>query len=409
MGPRVKSSFVRVVVVLGLLSALGPFAIDMYLPGLPSIGATFHVSDATVQVSLMVYILAASTSQLIFGPLSDLIGRKMPIYMGLVVFALASAGCALANDIDTLIAFRALQGVGACAGMVIPRAVVRDLHTGPEAVQLMGLLMLVFSVSPILAPLFGSFVVASAGWRAVFWIIGAAAAAGVPLTLAFLPETRTAAARRTASVGGAFRDYLRLMQNAEFVGLAAVGGFSFSAFLVFLANSSFVLIGHYGLSSKLYSVAFSLNAFAFIGAAQLNGWLVRHFSQVSLVRSSAVGLFLASGALAVISYGSLDSLAVLLGLLFLTFVFMGFIVPNVTVLSLENHGEIAGTASALMGTIQMLIGVVMVGIASVFSDGKPLPMVTSIAVCAFCTLCVTLASVRKARARLEEVSASDAS
>jgi DHA1 family bicyclomycin/chloramphenicol resistance-like MFS transporter len=199
------------------------------------------------------------------------------------------------------------------------------------------------------------------------------------------------------------------MQNAEFVGLAAVGGFSFSAFLVFLANSSFVLIGHYGLSSKLYSVAFSLNAFAFIGAAQLNGWLVRHFSQVSLVRSSAVGLFLASGALAVISYGSLDSLAVLLGLLFLTFVFMGFIVPNVTVLSLENHGEIAGTASALMGTIQMLIGVVMVGIASVFSDGKPLPMVTSIAVCAFCTLCVTLASVRKARARLEEVSASDAS
>ncbi len=396
-----KSSFARVVVVLGLLSALGPFAIDMYLPGLPSIGAAFHASDATVQLSLMVYILAASTSQLFFGPLSDLIGRKKPIYLGLVVFALASGGCALAPNIETLILFRALQGMGACAGMVIPRAVVRDLHTGPQAVQLMGMLMLVFSVSPILAPLFGSFVVAGFGWRSVFWIIGAAAAMGVLLTFAFLPETRSPADRKTASVGGAFRDYLRLLRNAEFVGLASVGGFAFAAFLVFLANSSFVLIGHYGLSSRQYSVAFSLNAFAFIGAAQLNGWLVKHFSQVSLVRTSAVGFVLASAALALVSYWSLDSLSTLLSLLFITFGFMGLIVPNVTVLSLESHGEIAGTASALMGTIQMLIGVAMVGIASVFSDGRPLPMVIGIASCALCALCVTFMSVRKAPGGLQ--------
>jgi DHA1 family bicyclomycin/chloramphenicol resistance-like MFS transporter len=261
--------------------------------------------------------------------------------------------------------------------------------------------MLVFSVSPILAPLFGSFVVAGSGWRAVFWIIGAAAAMGLPLTFALLPETRASADRKTASMGGAFRDYLRLLKNTEFVGLVSVGGFSFAAFMVFLANSSFVLIGHYGLSSRQYSVAFSLNAFAFIGAAQVNGWLVRHFSQTSLVRTSAVGLLLASGTLALISYWSLDSLSVLLSLLFIAFVFMGFIVPNVTVLSLESHGEIAGTASALMGTIQMLIGVAMVAMASLFSDGRPLPMVSAIAACALCALCVTLMSVRKAPAGLQ--------
>jgi DHA1 family bicyclomycin/chloramphenicol resistance-like MFS transporter len=196
----VNSSFARLVVVLGLLSALGPFAIDMYLPGLPLIGATFHASDAAVQASLMVYILAASTSQLSLGPLSDLIGRKKPIYLGLIVFALASAGCAFAPNIETLIVFRALQGTGACAGMVIPRAVVRDLYTGSQGVQLMGLLMLVFGISPMLAPLAGSFVVAGFGWRGVFWIIGAAAAIGVLLTYAFLPETRTSAAGKTVSV-----------------------------------------------------------------------------------------------------------------------------------------------------------------------------------------------------------------
>ncbi len=158
-----NSSLVRFAVVLGLLSAIGPFAIDMYLPALPTIGADFGAGIGQVQMSLMVFFVALGAGQLVYGPFSDMFGRKLPLYIGLVLFMIGSVGCALAPSIEWLIAFRFVQGLGACAGTVVPRAVVRDLHTGPEAAKLMSLLMLVFSISPILAPLAGSGVIALGG------------------------------------------------------------------------------------------------------------------------------------------------------------------------------------------------------------------------------------------------------
>ena len=165
--PRSSSPrFFRLALVLGLLSAIGPFAIDMYLPALPAIGASLGAGIGAVQASLTVFFVALAAGQMVFGTLSDRFGRKPPLYAGLVLFALASVGCALATDIHTLVALRFVQGLGAAAGMAIPRAVVRDLHTGTDAARLMSLLMLVFSVSPILAPLAGSLAIALAGWRA---------------------------------------------------------------------------------------------------------------------------------------------------------------------------------------------------------------------------------------------------
>ncbi len=151
-----NSNFLRTALVLGLLSAIGPFAIDMYLPALPSIGQTLGASVGAVQASLMAFFISLGIGQIIYGPVSDMLGRKPPLYFGLALFAVASVGCALAPDVETLVLLRFVQGLGACAGMVIPRAVVRDLHTGTDAARLMSLLMLVFSVSPILAPLAGS-------------------------------------------------------------------------------------------------------------------------------------------------------------------------------------------------------------------------------------------------------------
>ena len=163
--------FLRTAVVLGLLSAIGPFAIDMYLPALPSIGEDLGASTAAVQMSLLVFFLSMGFGQIVVGPISDMVGRKAPLYVGLALFAAGGIGSALAPSIEWLIAFRFVQGLGACAGMVVPRAIVRDLHTGTEAARLMSLLMLVFSVSPILAPLTGSVVIESFGWRAVFWVV----------------------------------------------------------------------------------------------------------------------------------------------------------------------------------------------------------------------------------------------
>ena len=169
------SGFLRIAIVLGLVSAIGPFAIDMYLPALPTIGADLGASPLAVQMSLVVVFLSFAVGPLIVGPLADMHGRKPVMYGGLIVFALASIGAALAPNVEWLIFFRLLQGLGSSTGMVVPRAVVRDLHTGPEATKLMSLLMLVFSVSPILAPLTGSVIIDAFGWRAVFWAVTIAA------------------------------------------------------------------------------------------------------------------------------------------------------------------------------------------------------------------------------------------
>src|SRR6202011_965726 len=236
------------VLVLGLITAVGPFAIDVYLPALPSMGKTLNASPAAVQMSLMAFFITIGICQLFYGPLSDIVGRKAPIYAGLIIFALGSIGCALAPDIDVLIGFRALQGFGACAGMVIPRAIVRDLHTGHEATRLMSLLMLIVSISPILAPLAGSFIIGAFGWRAVFGVLTVAALAGLLLAVTQLTETRPAEQRSDSTWRSAFSAYRLLLVDPMFIGLAFVGGFGVAAFFIYIGGASFVFINHFGLS-----------------------------------------------------------------------------------------------------------------------------------------------------------------
>src|SRR6185503_11513943 len=199
------SSFARNAIVLGLLSAIGPFAIDMYLPALPSISADLNASTAATQMSLMAFFVAFGLSQMIYGPVADMVGRKPPLYFGLLLFAFASVGCAFAPSIEWRIAFRLIQGFGACAGMVIPRAIVRDLHTGIDATRLMSLIMLVFSVSPILAPLTGSALIVLFDWRAVFVAVTLASLLALAMIVYLLPETRPPEDR----IGSGFANSLR--------------------------------------------------------------------------------------------------------------------------------------------------------------------------------------------------------
>jgi DHA1 family bicyclomycin/chloramphenicol resistance-like MFS transporter len=374
-----SSSYFRMALILGLLSAIGPFAIDMYLPALPDIGRALGADVGAVQLSLTAFFLSLGVGQLLYGPVSDMVGRKPPLYFGLGLFTLASVGCALATDIQTLVALRFLQGLGAAAGSVIPRAVVRDLHTGTEAARLMSLLMLVFSVSPILAPLAGSGVIAVTGWRGVFWAVGLAAVAGMVLMRTTLGETRPPAQRLDSSLGSALRGYGVLLRDAHYLGLVGIGSAALAGFFVFLAGSPFVLINHYGLTPTQYSLAFGFNAFAFIGASQFTARIGRRIGLVPMVKfaATASGAFMA----ALLSYYLLggDALPVLMTLFFIASAFMGLVIPTVSVLALEAHGPIAGTASALMGTLQMLVGAVAMGVVGLFATGEPLPMVAGMA------------------------------
>lgn len=365
--------------ILGLLSAIGPFAIDMYLPALPAIGQSLGAEVGAVQWSLTAFFLALGVGQLLYGPVSDMLGRKPPLYFGLGLFTLASVGCALATDIDTLVALRFVQGLGAAAGMAIPRAVVRDLHTGIEAARLMSLLMLVFSVSPILAPLAGSALIAVTGWRGVFWAVALAATAGLALVFTTLSETRPVSERVQSSLASALRAYGLLLRDRHYLGLVFIGGCAMSGFFVYLASSPFVLINHYGLTPTQYSLAFSVNAVAFIGASQLTGALGERFGLVRVVKAAAS----ASGAVMLVLLGYYlaggDRLAVLIALYFIASAFMGLVIPTTSVLALEQHGAIAGTASALLGTLQMLTGAAAMGVVGLFSSGQPLPMVVGMA------------------------------
>jgi DHA1 family bicyclomycin/chloramphenicol resistance-like MFS transporter len=393
--------FLRIAVVLGLLSAIGPFAIDMYLPALPSIGADLHAGTAAVQMSLLIFFLSMGFGQIVVGPISDMVGRKLPLYGGLVLFMIGGVGSATAPSVEWLIAFRFLQGLGASAGMAVPRAIVRDLHTGTEATKLMSLLMLVFSVSPILAPLTGSLIIETLGWRAVFWTVTGAAVLATVLLATSLSETRPVEERAGSSFGTALSAYRFLMGDGNFLGLTAIAGFAISSFFVYLSSSSFILIDHYGLSPSVYSLFFSINAVAFIGMSQLTGMLSERFGLKRVVRSAVAGYATTMVVLVAVMACGVDRLDVMAALLFVGYGFVGLVIPSTSVLAMEEHGSIAGTASALMGTLQFAIGAVAMGVASVFFDGTPLPMVVGIAVCAVVSFALTQVTLGRGREAVE--------
>jgi DHA1 family bicyclomycin/chloramphenicol resistance-like MFS transporter len=387
------SPFARNAVVLGLLSAVGPFAIDMYLPALPTIAANLGASTAATQMTLMAFFAAFGLCQIVYGPASDAIGRKPPLYFGLTVFLLGSIGCAFAPGIAWLIAFRVMQGIGASAVMVIPRAIIRDLHTGVEATRLMALVMLVFSVSPILAPLIGSALIVPFGWRAVFVAVTIVSALALAMVARFLPETRLRADRVAISVAGLLAGFGGLLRHGRFLGLTFIGGLGMASFFSFLASSSFVYIDHFGLTPIQYSLAFSVNAIGFFGASQTAAALGGRHGMARVVTTAVAFYAMFAAILFAVTAAGADSLALLMGLLFLVFACLGLVVPSTMVLALEEHGPIAGMAAALGGALQMLTGGAMIAIVSLFSNGTALPMVTVIAGCAVGALATTLATL----------------
>ncbi|MET3613620.1 DHA1 family bicyclomycin/chloramphenicol resistance-like MFS transporter [Rhizobium aquaticum] len=385
-----KPEIFKLAVILALLGAVGPVAIDMYIPALPKIAADLHADAAAAQWTLMSFFSAFGICQLVYGPASDSVGRKPPLYFGLGLFLVASAGCALAPSMGWLIAARFVQGVGAAAVMSIPRAVIRDLYTGSDATRLMSTIMLVTSVSPMLAPLGGSGLMTAFGWPAVFWFAAGTAGVSILLTRFGLKETLHPEYRTRFELSGMVAAFKVLIRDRNFIGQTLIGGAGMASFFAFLATAPFLYTQHFGLTSTQFSLAFALNALGFFGSSQFAANLGNRFGAMPVVRFCVAGFAATTVLLFIVFAAGIGTFVMLVGLLIIANAFLGLVIPTAMVLSLEEHGPIAGTAASLGGTMQMLIGAAaIVGVSAVF-DGKPVTMAAVIALCGIVALAVSL-------------------
>lgn len=392
-----STSIARYAIVLGLITAVGPAGIDMYLPSLPSIGRTLNASPPMAQATLMAFYLALGVGQLVAGPLSDMFGRKPPMYIGLGAFLAASIGCALAPNVEALVAFRLLQGLGACAAMVTPRAVVRDLYTGPTAARLMSLLLTVYSVSPILAPLAGSAISDLTGWRGVFWALALVAVLALAMIATRLPETRPVKDRLESTLGGALSGYRTLLSDGRFLSLALIASCCLATFFVYVANSSFVFIGHYGVTPRVYALLFALNAVTLVLVSQFNGWLTARLGLRETVRVAVVCQAVTIASLLALTWAGVDRLEFLVTALLVVYGLNGVIVPSTFVLAMEEHAPLAGSASASIGMLNFAGGALAMALVAPFSNGTPLPMITGISACSAVALGLALYALRRTR------------
>ena len=383
-------SLFRMALILGLLSAVGPFAIDMYLPAMPALAASLGVNETAAQLTLTSYFIAFGLAQLVYGPWADQAGRKRPLYVGLGIFIVGSFFAAVAPTIGALVAARAVQGIGGAVLMVVPRAVIRDTATGTAGTKMMAMVMLVISVSPMLAPLAGSGLIQLGDWRLIFWVLCGAAVVALLITGFALPETLAPADRQKIHVASLWSSAKVLMTDPVFMGLTFIGGFGMASFFVFIASASFVYVDQFGLTPTGFSLAFAINAVGFFAASQAAGPLGERVGIVTLMRWGVIGFAGFSVALLVLVLSGFVSLYLIIAFLFLANACLGLVIPTTMVMALDPHPRIAGLASSLGGTLQMLAGGVMITLTGLFFDGTALPMVAAIAFCAVGALALAL-------------------
>jgi DHA1 family bicyclomycin/chloramphenicol resistance-like MFS transporter len=363
--------------VLGGLTALPPLSIDMYLPALPEVTAALHSPAATVQLTLTACLLGMALGQLIVGPMSDKWGRRRPLLAGMAVYVLATAVCAVAPSAEPLVAFRLLQGLAGAAGIVISRAVVRDLYDGIAMARFFSTLMLIGGLAPIVAPLIGGQVLRITDWRGVFVVL---TAIGVLLTLVvwrWLHETLPPQRRHAGGLGEALRTMRGLLADGPFAGYTMIGGLVFAALFAYVAASPFVIQEIYGASPQTYSLLFGLNSIGIVGMGQVNGKIL--VGRVSMEKIMVVGLGvvgLASVWLLLMATGTFGEagLPPVAAGFFVLMSGMSLVLPNASTLALTRAGHAAGSASALLGTSSFLVGAVASPLVGIAGERTAVPM-----------------------------------
>jgi MFS transporter, DHA1 family, multidrug resistance protein len=367
------------VLVLGGSAALAPFAIDMYLPALPVIADDLGGSASGVQLSLTACLAGLAGGQLVAGPLSDRYGRRVPLVIGLLGFVAASLLCGLATSVPMLVLLRLLQGLFGAAPQVVGRAVVRDLYDGAEAVRFFSLLMLVIGLAPIIAPVVGVQVLRFADWRMIFVVLAIIGAVVTAAALVLLPETHPAGRRQPTSLWGTVRGLLSLLSDRVLVGYALASGLAFAAMFAYISGSPFVVQNVYGGSPFTFSLIFGANALGLTLASQVNGRLAGRVAARSMLTGGLGVTFLAGLAILGVVLSGIPHLAALVVPLFVLISSLGFVMPNATALALSRHPEAAGSASALLGVLQFIVGAVAAPLVGLGGPNTAFPMALVIA------------------------------
>jgi DHA1 family bicyclomycin/chloramphenicol resistance-like MFS transporter len=392
---RRDRSEVFTILVLGMLTAFAPMAIDMYLPALPAIGTELHAGQAEVQLSLSAFLLCFGLSQLFWGPLSDRAGRKRPAALGILIYLAGSAGCALAGSTLQLTLWRAVQALGSGAAPALARAMVRDRYDGSRVAAVLSVMMMVMGLAPLLAPILGGQVLAWGGWRAIFWALvgfGGLALAG----LLALPESLPPERRRPGSWAALLRGYDTLLGERAFLGNALAGGFMYAGMFAYISGTPFVYIQIFHVDPSRYGFLFGLNVVGMMAAAAVNSRLVGRLGPRRLLRLGiAAGAAGATALLVAAATGALGLAGIVLPLLLFVGA-LGLVGANAMAGALAGAPHLAGTASALLGSLQFGLGAVAGGAVAGLADGTPVPMAATIFALALLALAADRLLVRPA-------------
>lgn len=368
-------------ILLGALTAVGPLSIDMYLPAFPAMERALQAPDGSMDYTLASFFIGMAVGQLFYGPLSDRFGRRQPLMAGLVLYTLASLGCALAPDVPMLVGLRLLEALGGCAGMVIARAVVRDRCDARGAARVFSMLILVMGLAPILAPLLGGTVADWFGWRANFLLLAAYGAMSLFAVYKSLDESHDTRNGPPLDLQRILSTYAGLMRSRGFLGYTLTGGLAFAGMFAYIAGSPFVLIQLHGIPAAQFGWVFGLNALAFVAASQVNARLLKTSSLTGLLHHAVWLPAFAGAMLAFTSLLGLNNLPVIMVGFFIYVGSLGFIGPNATAAALATHGQQAGSASALMGALQFGLATLTGSLVGLWHDGSSLPLMLIMAVC----------------------------
>jgi DHA1 family bicyclomycin/chloramphenicol resistance-like MFS transporter len=386
---------VRFIILLGLLDAFGPLGIDMYLPAFPQIERDLKAQGGGMQLTLSLFLAGLAIGQLICGPISDRVGRRRPLLYGSAAFAVSCVVCAFARSIEALILARFVMGLAGATGMVIARAVVRDSFEEAESSRIYSMLMLVIGIAPIVSPSVGGWLMGFGGWGSIFWALaGFACLCGVAVALG-LPETHPLEHRTTHSVAELGSRYGEMIVDRRFMGYAAPVSLALGMIFAYVASAPSLFMQFYGLSPNAFSLLFASNAVGLIGAAQVNRWLTRRYDTHVLLRAASLVNAGACLLLPVLAWTGAGGFPAFFANIFLCLATVGLILPNATAAAMAPFPHQAGTASALLGTLQFAVGAATGAIVGFFHDGTGLPMALTIAGCGALSLMITVASERQ--------------